>query len=68
MHCSETLCTKNGLREVPHDGRASKEIVQSERQKEKKKGPAEGETGEEAETLLSAIPLSPVLPSIDSTD
>ena len=36
--------------------------------KKKKTGSAEGETGEEAGTLLSAIPLSPVLPSIDSTD
>ena len=34
----------------------------------KKTGSAEGETVEEAGTLLSAIPLSPVLPSIDSTD
>ena len=38
------------------------------KQTNKQTGPAEGETGEEAGTLLSAFPLSPVLPSIDSTD
>jgi len=56
----------NRLRAVPQDGHASKEIERSERKKEKKNEKPRGSWGEGlSPVFLSAISLSPVLPSLD---
>ena len=59
----------NRLRAVPQDGHAStEEIERNEQKKKNKQKPRESWEGGLSPVFLSAISLSPVLPSLDSID